>query len=639
MLNGDEKRKIQTLSLGQTLAGEVGVDNIETGGQAGKPVIRGLSGNRVRVLIDNVAQDYQQFGVRHTPNLDPFLFTSIEIVRGPMSVLYGADALGGVINLISRPIIYGDIAAATTVSTRYSTNNNARMLGIENSTSLGKWGITLAASTNQADNFTTPNRSTFPDDMSGTAPRFSGTIPFTDYAIKDGAIGLGYQSSDIEIVTRVTYWQNKQNFLQTNNTPTGQILTNVNLTNEITWWLADDWQVSSLLSWQQNRREAGTGYRYQELDNNTQDLVIDLDKYTAKFALQHPEIKGWQGEIGVDISRKNQTTPVGDLVPNATQDGFALYWFEQAHFNDIFVQLGARYDDISLRAESTEHNPISDTEQKSWQAWTASGGLTWRINDELALAANLARGFRTPSIFELYAHGVHGGINAVQYGNVDLREETAFNKDIGVRWQGEELSASATYYHNKINDYIFQIDTGLVAADAPLPIFQVVQADALLQGVELELDWKLTTQLRLTSKYATVDGDVYDSNANSREEAPLLPADNIKTTLTYRFTDNHYFTESELSLSAHRYWAKQAAGEYEPFYQFDLLPFGRASTPSYTLWHLNWHSVVNVANHSIDLDLRVDNLFNQDYVNFLDTYKGYINSMGRNLTISAAVQF
>lgn len=109
ILSGKNKLWHHSLSLGDSISHLAGVDTVSTGGQAGKPVIRGLTGNRVRVLQDGVPQDFQQFGVRHVPTVDPVNAYRIDVVRGPMSVIFGSDAMGGVVNVISTQVpMYSD---------------------------------------------------------------------------------------------------------------------------------------------------------------------------------------------------------------------------------------------------------------------------------------------------------------------------------------------------------------------------------------------------------------------------------------------------------------------------------------------------------------------------------------------------
>lgn len=134
VISDEEKRGKQSLSLGDLIDEEAGISSISTGAHVGKPVIRGFTGNRIRILNNGISQDHQQYGVRHMPNVDPFLFQRVEVVRGPASVLYGADAMGGVINLVPNDIPDGSdqqLFTAGRLSGSYLSNNHGNMFGLK----------------------------------------------------------------------------------------------------------------------------------------------------------------------------------------------------------------------------------------------------------------------------------------------------------------------------------------------------------------------------------------------------------------------------------------------------------------------------------------------------------------------------
>lgn len=635
-LTGDEKRRKQSLSLGDTLADEAGISNMSTGAQAGKPVIRGLSGNRIRILADSVAQDHQQYGVRHIPNLDPFLANRIEVVRGPMSVLYGADAIGGVINLISLPVPHGaDGLALLRLTSQYQSNNDARMLGLETTGAQGEWGWSSALSHHSAGNLHTPNTATYPQDTNGTAPKFAGALPYTNYRVTDGTLAIGYEGQHATITSRYSVWDNHQNYLQPDGRPTGQHLVNSNLLTTIHLALPADWQLKSTLNWQYNSRDAGTGITFEQLDEYNRDLAIRMDRYSTKIAVVHPAFGPWQGEWGLDLLYKRQTTPVGTLVPNARERNQALYLYEQAQFGDIYTQLGIRYDHSNLTPANNAYTQLPDLQTQRWRALSGSIGATWAFQPHWYLAMNLARGFRTPSIFELYANGIHGGVAAVQVGNAALKEEYSFNKDIGLRFIDGEQEASLTYFHNTIIDYIYQANSGQTDTRTGLPIYMITQGDAALSGVEASLQWPLTSTLRLRVNYTAINGVLSHSQAT----LPLLPADTANAELRWQLGQLGPFADTQAHLGYKHSWAKSAAGLYEPFSQYDQLPFGTASTPAYQLWNLGVSGQYALGKQTLEVRVKVSNLLNSRYRDFLDTYKGYTLGMGRNISTTVTWTF
>ena len=175
-------------ALGDLLRENVdGVSSIQTGSQAGKPVLRGLSGNRIVLLKDGIAQEFYQFGVRHFPTTNASEAERVEVVRGASSILYGSDALGGAINVITKPAptsSTGELETGGSVSTQYFTNNNERSTSADFSVAEGNAGWRLGIERRIGGNFHTPDAPTFFETSEGGTfgdPKYTGEVPFTNF--------------------------------------------------------------------------------------------------------------------------------------------------------------------------------------------------------------------------------------------------------------------------------------------------------------------------------------------------------------------------------------------------------------------------------------------------------------------------
>lgn len=275
--------------------------------------------------------------------------------------------------------------------------------------------------------------------------------------------------------------------------------------------------------------------------------------------------------------------------------------------------------------------PFSGHASNDYRVTTGSLGATYALTRELTLAANASRGFRAPTLFEQFADGVHGGVAAVQRGNPDLDPERSLNTDLGLRWRSPRVKASATVYRNRINDFIFLQDTGTSAPNG-LPIFVNRQADATLKGIELQGSVKVTETVELSASLDLVDGE----NERTGEELPLLPADAFRVEGTWSprglALNNPYLRVGM------RYNASKEAAPGEPFAQFDDAPFGTASTDSYMVYDLGaGFELPGPGSRPARMDLEVRNLADESYRDFLDTYKGYALSPGRNVRLQVRV--
>jgi len=654
VLNSDAVTSKTTASLGEVLADIPGVNNLSTGSQAGKPVIRGMMGERIKVLSNGSATDTQTYGIRHIANSDTFLAESIEVVRGAQGVLYGSDALGGVVNILSPKLLWaeeGETKFQGEVLGEYHTNNSEKVGGVKIQSAMGKIGINIGFIKRKANNINTPDADTWesgdtPLNISGEKPRFSGELPFTNYESTSAQVAIGYTADDWDIALQHRYWQSFQNYLGHTSPPlfraisaAGQDLSNneTQLSGNI---YIGEWLIKPTISRTLNQREAATGVAYELMNDADIDLDIVVDRVDAKIALVHPKIGFFEGEVGINGYTKAQDVKKGHLVPNADQDGKAIYLFEEADFGDWITQFGLRYDTTKVVADGAQEGA------KEFSAIGGSLGLVYKITQNFNIATNLTRGFRAPSIFELYANGMHGGIQAYQTGNANLHEEITLGGDISLRYKNEKTKASLTIYRTKIDNYIYLASTGkyrdkttgnIVPQGTPGALAELTnnQTTAQIQGVEFFIERYLTSSTRLKGAFEIIDGKDLDNNTG----LTMMPANNLELALYQNIAPLKYLKKSIVSLHMKAFDEKKVASPKEPFYQYNNMPFGSADAQGYVLWGIGYEGELHIMEQKAKLVINVDNLFDKEYRNFLDTYKGYALGMGRNISFSLRIPF
>lgn len=658
-------------SLGEMLEAIPGVNNMSAGAQSGKPVIRGLTGNRVKVLSNGQSTDYQAYGTRHLPNTDSYLAESIEVIRGPQSVLYGSEALGGVVNVIQARIPYGQNVHGE-VASEYNSNIQEKMVGLKVGAGSEHFGIMLGAVKRDGDNFTVPNAGSAQGAMPGDAPNdkplFVGEVPFTNFENQSGNIGVGYQADWGMIELRHTQWQSKQNYLgvevvdgQFKALAAGQKLQNDETQLKAEFELGNDWLLKPSWSHTRNSREASHDLPYENMaeDEGTEhylDLLVKRDD--VKVALEHPKVGDFKGELGFELTEKQQDLRSGDLTPSADESKRAVYLFEEADYDQWLLQFGVRYDWHTVQVPLVGNNQhFVDLEvfdatnnKRDFEVMSGSLGATYRLDSQWSLAGNVARGFRAPTVFELYAGGEHGGVQAYQIGNPDLEAETALNTDLSLRWQTPKTQMVVTVYQNWIDNYIYLANTGNyrysegngdqtvildTQVDGSVPEMKAQQTDAVIHGFEFSLKQQLTQAWSTDLALEIIDG----SDTKNSQDLPLIPANNLRVNLHFQpenFADLH---KQKISLGVKLVDSKDAAGSYEPFSQFDKMPFGTASTQAYALWNLGYQAQIKLDKKALHLGASVENLFDTAYVDFLNTYKGYTLGEGRNFKLFARLDF
>ncbi|PSQ97357.1 MAG: ligand-gated channel [Bacteroidetes bacterium SW_9_63_38] len=661
-------------ALGDLLSGEMaGVSSIKTGSQAGKPVLRGLSGNRIRVLKDGIAQEYYQFGVRHFPTTSSNEAERIEVVRGPSSIQYGSDALGGAINVLTKDVPTageGDTEFGGKFRSQYFTNNNERAVGLDLEGARGNIGVRAGFERRISDNYTAPDEPTFFDDNPDTGtfgdPKYTDEVPFTNFEQWNGYAQVGTQGGFGSVQLYGDYWVNRHNFLlptggpkgNANNPPDGlgQNLEHRNLVAKGNL-IVGDFVVRPRLSVQTSIRQSGNGSGDQTLDFIEDnggfgdfDYPLDLktDIYTGRLEVAHPEIGSVSGTLGAEAQLQDASTRgPAELQPTADTWNVGLFVFEEIDLAPWTLNAGVRGDVRTIDAEPNERTTDSDALENDYLTLSGALGANVKVADGIALAANLSSGFRAPSIFELYANGVHGGVAAFQVGNPDLDPERAYSADLSVRVRRDRVTAEVTGYVNAINDYIFLKNTNENRGpdgNGP-PIYEASQTDAVIPGLEAKVEAQVQPWLHVGGQAAVLGGTGDDIGEDGGDgDLPLLPADNVKGFVHLTPDDRGPLRSPRAEFDLKHGFDKDAAGTLEPFSQFDNTsgppPFGTASTKAYTTVDASVESRFGLG-VGVEPSLRVAvrNVFDTDYRDFLDTYKGYALSPGRDVRVSLSVPF
>ncbi|MCF7995612.1 MAG: TonB-dependent receptor, partial [Chromatiaceae bacterium] len=519
----------------------------------------------------------------------------------------------------------------------YHSNNGQWDTGAKARASSDRFSLDAGIMGRSAGNLTTPNAATAAESGHPSDPKFTGELPFTNFDQLNAQFGAGVLTDVGEFGVRYNQWNNENNFLLPTGQGIGLWLNNDQLQLTGAMPLASDWELKPTLSWQHNLRRANSPG--QPLSAGYDGTIhLEFDRYVARLEAIHGALGPFDGgTLGVEYSNKIQySRGTTVLAPGGEVSNLALFAFESKDIGDWTLQAGLRHDWHSVTGDAGKTRaPVTFTGRDShdYSVFTGSLGAVYRLTDQVAIASNLGRGFRAPSLFELYADGVHGGVAAIQEGDPNLEPEKSINVDLGLRWNTPRLQGSATVYRNAISDYIYLQDTG--RSRNGLPIFAYQQDDALLTGLELEASWQLTDQLELSGTLDLVRG----TNDRTDEDLPLLPADSLRLEATYWFAERGPIREPYLTLGMRHAAAKDAAPG-EPFSQFDLLPFGTASTEAYTLADLDLGFAFRAfGNRLARVDLTVRNLFDTEYRDFLDTYKGYALSPGRDIRVSLSVPF
>jgi iron complex outermembrane receptor protein len=607
---GDELREAQSPSLGETLAGVAGVHSLSTGVGIGKPVIRGLTSNRVLVLDDGQRLETQQWGDEHAPNVETSTAERIEVIRGPASVLYGSDALGGVINVVQKELpeaigvpgfVHGEASGA------YGSGNR-----------FGDAALSLEGASGGVG---------FRGSLSG---RSSGDVRTPDYVLwNSGNRAVG---GNLGVGTRGAWGSVSGSFSQRNEKIS---LTDEDPTATPTQRMATSHgRVDLTLPLGGARLEVSTGYersRRREFEDDTTSTVslgLLSQTYLTDVHFHHATVGRFAGLIGFSGVR-NTFEKFGEetLIPPSRSNNFGLYAFEQTEGQRLNVSFGARYDYRHLDVDADTVLGLA-MQARTWNSVTGNLGLLYHISEPVALVFNVGRGFRAPSSFDLYSNGVHEGTVAFERGNPNLRTEKSINTDLALRVQNSQLSLEVGTFVNIIQDYIYTVPTGTVDSASGFQIYDVTQGDARLTGLEAALQYHPTTYLHLQG---TAD---YVRGQNTTTDQPLPQMPPFRATYTARLEGSH---GAYLSVGGETNTHQNRLDPAEA--QFYADAFGGAGYQSapYTIVNVGAGLGLVAGNRTIQVDLSLRNAFNKAYADYLSRIKTNALNPGMGRTLVARV--
>jgi outer membrane receptor protein involved in Fe transport len=604
VLAGDQLRQARGVSLAHVLEALPGLRTLSTGAQIGKPVIRGLSGPRVLVLENGSRLEDYSWSDEDGPSVETGFVRRVEVIRGPASVLYGSDALGGVINVISEglPDATGGPRFVRTGFTLSGATNNAE-IGVAGRAegARGMFGWRVAGVGRFAGPLHTP----------------AGELDNTGFGSMNAEAAAGWRGQRGGLSFRVAHYGGEFKLLEANGpdtTGTEQGGPERKLGDERlqirgervagSWRLVaqGQFQRHSLIEVSDDTVPGGGG-------SLTESEAFNLLLQTASLdLLAHHGTSGLRGTLGVStVGQWNDASGRIALVPDARVASAAAFAFEQLALAGGRWSLlaGARVDARRLTADADTALGMG-AQSRNATAWSGDVGVVWRPAADVAASANLGRAWRAPTLFELFANGPHLGEARYERGDATLVPESGRSVDVGVRVGGRRVRAELAAYHHRISNYIY-IRPDTVFIDS-LRVYQYAQAQAELLGAEASVEAEVVPGF---TARARVDG-VRGTNRTAHEPLPLVPPLRTGVTLAWR---------DALEVDVDTY-ARQTRPN-----PLDI------QTAGYTLVHVSAGRAITLFGRPMRLDVAVRNLFNASYRSFLSRYKEFALDPGRNLIV------
>ncbi len=669
-----------------------GLNAVKTGPNISKPFIRGLGYNRVLTLYDGIRQEGQQWGDEHGIEADAYNISKAEVVKGPASIMYGSDAVAGVVSLMPEMPVNRDEKIQGKYFSEYQSNNGLVGNGIRFTYSKSHWAYALRGSYRIAKNYTNNidgrvyNTGFREINASSTIQHFSNygysNLNVTLYdnlqGIPDGSrdsltrkfTRQIYEGSNDDIKNRPVVPDAELNSYTLS--PLHQHIQHYRIYSK-NHYKAGNGDVDFLLAFQQNiRREYSHPTAAEQAG-----LFVRLNTFNYGFRYDAPTILNTEISVGVNgMYQNNKSKDATDFpIPDYNLFDIGSYIFAKWKKNKLTISAGLRYDNRYLKGSNfyTTTNAVTGFDRqvflpdtagaylqfsafnKAFNGTSLSIGATCQLNEHLNLKANISRGYRAPSITEFASNGLDPGAHIIYLGNRNFVPEFSFQQDIGFDIQYKNFSATTSVFNNNIEHYIYLSQLTDANGNAVLDAqgnktFQYQQAKAQLYGLEAAFSLHPTSikgfsfDNSFSLIYACNKSSDFKGKGVDGEYLPLIPPAKLLSSVNEEFkTKSKMFSSVKL----------KAETEYSaPQNRYLALNNTETATPAFILFNFSINSQINYSKtNAIQFQVQVNNVFDKAYQSNLSRLKYFeyfesspnghsgMYSMGRNICLKTIVPF
>jgi iron complex outermembrane recepter protein len=535
--------RTSAINLVDAISKQPGVAQLSTGPSISKPVIRGLGYNRVITIHDGVRQEGQQWGDEHGLEIDEYSVSKIEILKGPASLMYGSDAMAGVINIMSNiPVPEGRMRG--NFVSNYQTNNRLRGFGLNLGANHGGFNWNVSGSLKEAADYENKYdgrvyNSKFNERNLGGYVGYNGNWGYTHFIASYYKQNPGIVEGDRDDMGRfikplpggLEGLPSEEDFNSITPQIPRQSVQHFKLISDNNFNIGQG-RLALVAGYQRNQRK-----EFGNVDDPSEnELYFDLGTFTYSGIYHLAEKNSWRTAIGFNgMWQHNLNKGAEVLIPEYSLFDLGGFIFSQKSWDNVTLSGGVRFDNRSL--DSKAFNEGTEVKfaafDKSFSNVSGSMGISYLPSDLVTLKLNIARGFRAPTIAELSSNGTHEGTNRYEYGDNDLTSETSLQVDAGFQLESDHISLEATLFTNHIRNFIFYRklqsagggDSTVEVDGNFIPAFKFDQSPARLNGFELSLDihphpldW-----LHFENSFSLVNGRFKDAIGGSNN-IPFIPA-------------------------------------------------------------------------------------------------------------------
>lgn len=624
-------------TLGDALKGQLGIHSDNFGPGASRPVIRGQTAPRVKVLTDSSeVMDASQISPDHAVTVDPVLATKIEVLRGPSTLLYGGGAIGGVVNVLDEkiPTQMPENGISGEVHLRGNTVANEKLGAAGVTVGLGdQFALRIEGDKRETDDYRVSgykHEGEAEKRVDGTWNKGENVSLGLSWIGDKGFVGVGYTERNDKYALPGHSHEYESCHPHGTHLHCGGHDDHGHDAHEdehdhehahdheaAPWVDLKSKRFDLRAEYQQpfagiekvRARASYTDYQHSEIEENEVATTFKNKGYDGRLEFVHTPLAGWEGVFGVQYSNFDFSA-LGEegFLPKTNTENLAAFLIEHYQWNDVHFELGGRVEKQTIDVDESGYKNYDDT------AFSASAAANWAFVPDHVTSLTLSYGERMPNAQELYANGVHLATNTYEIGNQNLDKEKSQNIELGLRKIDGDLRYAANIFYNKVDDYIY---AHTLDRHENFRLIEYRQDDANFYGAEAEVSYQFSPFYR-----GKVFADHVRAELDQGGDLPRIPATRAGVRFDADFLDGIH-----------------GGIEYIYGLKQDHIASFESETDAYHLVNLDVSYDKSLNDRlSYQVYLQANNLLDETYYNHA-SYLSTIPQQGRNFTAGVRFRF
>lgn len=625
-----------------------GVSSIKNGNGIAKPVVHGLYGNRLTIINNGVAQSGQQWGVDHSPEIDPLSANEITVIKGVGAIEYQGNSLGSVI-LVAPSTIEKEPHVHGSGNYFFESNGLGNGLHVELQQYKLNWnlGWKVAATVKKSGDNRSPNyylKNTGGEEANvalqfekSVGKRLMFDAHLTSFNAALGVLRGGHVGNLTDLETafnREEPFYTQEEFSYSIAAPRQQVNHHMAKLHAL-YFIAPNQRLEFTYAAQLNQRKEFDVRRSGRSDIPA--LSLDQVSNFGEMKYANDFGKGWELKTGLQVNHTNNEnvpeTNILPLIPNYVSMEYGFFGLMAKKWEKTTVELGARYD-VETRnvAAISTTIPRSVLEfSNSYSNFSAMSGVKQQLSKNWKLLGNSGFANRNPGVNELYSNGLHQGVSGIEEGEINLKSEQSLKATLSVKGKvKEKLFFEALGYYQAIKDYIFLNPSNAVRLTirGAFPVFKYEQTDASISGLDLSTIYQISNHLAAKVQYTFIQGD------DRTRGIPLIfmPANNLYGELTYDFKNVRFGKLENVELQVNNRYV---------FEQTHILPSQDFLPPpaAYNLLGAKVSAERQVGKFRFNFFVRAENILNTVYRDYLNRQRYFADDLGLNIIVGINAKF